>query len=384
MPEMTSRERLLAAYRHAEVDRVPCSPRIWAWLLEFYGSADLPAFLRAREEFGFDPTFMLSPFTYVSALACADSYPLPQVEYRKKEWAEDEYRMVRRTFKTPAGTLTDVTKFPPAGRREYGIAPNPARIEHLVKGRSDLAALRYLVPDKTITGDFAKVREYEALMGDQGLCLVSICSSLCHRAGDVFPMPELMMAYYDDRKFFDELLGIFQKEMLAEAEACIEAGFKHYFANWYYNSLSTGWSPAIWKEVFAPQLTELTALIHRAGGTVNFYDDGKCMPLLELFAGCGIDVLQTLTPPPVGDVDLAEAKQRIGKRVCLMGSVDTIYVIERGTPELIDQTVKRAIQAGAPGGGFILGTSDSIRDGTPLQNVKAYFSAALKYGARVK
>jgi uroporphyrinogen decarboxylase len=114
---------------------------------------------------------------------------------------------------------------------------------------------------------------------------------------------------------------------------------------------------------------------------VNFYDDGKCMPLLELLADCGIDVLQTLTPPPVGDVDLAEAKRRIGAKVCLMGFVDLIYVLQRGTPDLVERTVRDAITIAAPGGGFILGTSDSIRDGTPIENVRAYFRTAREYGA---
>ena len=34
---MTSRERLLAAIRHEEPDRVPKAPRIHAYLLEYYG-----------------------------------------------------------------------------------------------------------------------------------------------------------------------------------------------------------------------------------------------------------------------------------------------------------------------------------------------------------
>jgi uroporphyrinogen decarboxylase len=55
-------------------------------------------------------------------------------------------------------------------------------------------------------------------------------------------------------------------------------------------------------------------------------------------------------------------------------------VIKMGTPEQIEQTVREAIEIAAPGGGFILGSSDSIREGTPLQNVRAYFAAALKYG----
>jgi uroporphyrinogen decarboxylase len=143
--------------------------------------------------------------------------------------------------------------------------------------------------------------------------------------------------------------------------------------------MSVGWSPRIWREVFAPQLREMCDHVHAAGGTVNLYDDGKFMPVAEMMADAGIDVLQTLTPPPVGDCNLGELKRRIGDRVCLMGYVDLFYVIQRGTPELIDQTVKDAIEAGGPTG-FILGTSDSIRDGTPLENVRAYFEAARSSG----
>ena len=85
------------------------------------------------------------------------------------------------------------------------------------------------------------------------------------------------------------------------------------------------------------------------------------------------------TPPPVGDVDLAEVKRRIGDRVCLQGYTDLIYVLKLGTPALIDRTVREAIEIAGPAG-FILGTSDSIRDGTPLENVQAYFAAARRYG----
>ncbi len=103
------------------------------------------------------------------------------------------------------------------------------------------------------------------------------------------------------------------------------------------------------------------------------------MPVAEMIADAGVDVLQTLTSPPVGDTDLAELRRRIGDRVCLMGYVDLLYVIKSGTPELIDQTVKEAIEIAGPIG-FILGSSDSFREGTPVENVRAYFKAARKYG----
>ncbi len=381
MAEMSSRERLLAAYGREEVDRVPCSPRIWAWLLDYYGSWGLEELLRAKEEFGFDPHWVVNPFTNVAGLGCAHSYNLPGVDYERHEWMEGNYRVVRRTFHTPAGTVTDVTKFPPPGRREYGISPNPIRTEYLIKKPEDIECIPYILPDRRRT-DFSGANSQKEKLGEQGLCMINIFSPLCHGAGDVYPMTELMISYYSNRDFFNRLLDIFHRDMISEVHAALNAGFKHIFANWYYNSLSVGWSPKIWEDSFAPQLRELTELVHSAGGTVNFYDDGRCMPILELLADCGIDVLQTLTPPPVGDVDLAEAKRRIGDRVCLMGYVDIIYVIQRGTPELIEHTVRHAIEVASPGGGFILGTSDSIRDGTPLENVRAYFQAARKYGLR--
>jgi uroporphyrinogen decarboxylase len=69
----------------------------------------------------------------------------------------------------------------------------------------------------------------------------------------------------------------------------------------------------------------------------------------------------------------------VGDRICLNGNIDLIYVIKMGTPEQIREAVRQAILDAAPGGGFILGTSDSIRDTEP-ENVRAYFQAARDYG----
>ena len=89
--------------------------------------------------------------------------------------------------------------------------------------------------------------------------------------------------------------------------------------------------------------------------------------------------LSTVPPPPIGDVDLVQAKARVGDRICLNGNVDIINVIKDGSPEQVRQAVRQAILDAARGGGFILGTSDSIRE-APLENVRAYFEAGRRYG----
>lgn len=370
---MTSRQRLLTAVRHEEPDRVPICPRIqWSWL-------DPDRTHRLEELYGptIDPMEIHGCSTPMYAMSYPETYDLPEVHVEQKRYQEGEYEVVERTFHTPAGELSDRTKIPPAGR-EYGMSPNPRKTEFLVKSRDDLPALRYILP--AIKGNYDRAVARKAELGDRGVVMVNVFSELCHQAGDVRDMSDLMMDYYLDRPFFDELLGLFQERTLAEAKAVMEAGIEWVFLNSYYNSLSAGWSPAIFQEVFVPHIRAVTDLVHSYGGYVDYYDDGKLAQSMELIADCGVDVLETCTPPPVGDFDLRQAKSTIGAKVTLKGYVDLLYVVMRGTPEMVERTVAEAMATAKPGGGFIIGSSDSFREGTPPANIHAYFQACLKYG----
>ena len=101
---------------------------------------------------------------------------------------------------------------------------------------------------------------------------------------------------------------------------------------------------------------------------------------MELIASTGIDILETCTPPPTGDFDLAAAKKAIGDHTTIKGFIDLLHVVKNGTPATIDEAVRDAMQIAKPGGGFIIGSSDSFREGTPRVNITAYFQACLEYG----
>ncbi|HUT20898.1 MAG TPA: uroporphyrinogen decarboxylase family protein [Anaerolineae bacterium] len=379
--QMTSRERLLAAIRHEEPDRVPVSPRIGAFLTVYYGSSSWMHHLKAAREFGFDimlpvaspvPAFFQSPrLTY--------RWLPPEVVVQQEIEEQDGAVTVRRTFDTPAGQLSDETYLAPPGR-EYGVSPSPVKREYLVKDMHDLDRLRYLLPDPTHS-QLAEYHEIARIVGDVGIVEVTFNPPLDHFLGDVRALPQLMMDYYLDHPLFEGLFATFQRYSLALLEAVLEEGVRFIFGTWYYASLSAGWSPAIFRTCFVPLIRQHADLVHRYDGIYHVYDDGKMMRTLGDYVDAGADVVETLTPPPVGDVDLAEAKRRYGDRTCLKGYVDLLYVLKMGTPALVERTVREAIEVAAPGGGFILGTSDSIREGTPMANLNAYFEAARTYGA---
>jgi uroporphyrinogen decarboxylase len=377
MAEMTSRERLLTAIRHQEPDQVPVSPRISAWLLDYYGDASFETHLRCAQEFGWDLFYCHPGLMPNYVVDMPEQYLLPDVSVEQTRRREGDFVIVERTFHTPAGPLSDCTRIPPA-RREYGIDPNPVKLEYLVKSPEDLERLPYLLPEPVRNYDAYLARE--KTLGDRGLCELYVNGALDCRAGDARSMADLMTDALEAPEFFRRLLRIFHEHVLQITRAALEAGVRIIFGTWFYASMSAGWSPVLWREFFFPLICEHIDLVHSYGALYHYYDDGKCMAILPWLREAGVDVLSTCTPPPVGDFDLAQAKAQVGDRICLKGYVDLLYVVKLGTPELVERTVREALEIAKPGGGFILGSSDSFRDGTPLENIRAYFEAARRYG----
>jgi hypothetical protein len=320
--EMTGRERLLTAVRHEEPDRVPICPRInWTWL-----DPDGRHRLQEMYEPAIDPMDGVAAPTPNYICSHPDEYDLPEVRVEQREYDEGPYQVVQRVFHTPAGKLSDRTKIPPPGR-EYGMSPNPILTEHLVKSREDLPSLRYILPE--IKGNYDQVRKRTAELSDRGVVVVRIYSEVGRNAGEARNMQDLMTDYHVDRQLFDELLALFQERVLSEAKAAMEAGVEWVFHNSYYNSVSAGWSPAIFQEVFVPNIRAVADLVHSFGGHVDYYDDGHLAKTMGMIAGCGVDVLETCTPPPMCDFDLRAAKATIGDKVALKGYVDLLYVVLR-------------------------------------------------------
>jgi uroporphyrinogen decarboxylase len=128
-----------------------------------------------------------------------------------------------------------------------------------------------------------------------------------------------------------------------------------------------------------PHLTSDVELVHRFGALHHFFDEGKMTAVLEYLGQAGTDLACNLAPAPLGDVDLCQAKASIGDRVALHVTVEVVTDVLQGTPDEVREAVRLAVEAGAPGGGFVLGTSDSIRPETPPANVEAYFDAARRF-----
>ena len=381
MTPMTPRQRLLAAMSRQEVDRIPLCPRMTNVVARRYGAQarSVRAYKRFRNEhFDCDPQIDLAfpapnPFMDIDRLLYFNDVEM-ELRYAQ-EPGKDSY-VITRTFRTPAGPLCEKILTPKPGAR--GFSPQPHRVEHLIKEPGDLDRVRYLFP-RLDNLTFAEYHRAVEEMGEDGLVALNVAGPMDYWGGEAYPMESMMVDYHERPEFFDALLGVFAEHSVARVRAALEHGVRLFFLVYFYPSLSTGWSPKIIEEKFAPVLRKQTAMIHSFGGLADYYDDGRVMGSADIFIRAGVDVIETCAPPPVGDFDLAEARRRWGRRVTFKGLVDMINVVWRGTPEEIDRHVRDIIAQNGGKQALVLGTMDNIRPETSEENIAAYFRAANKY-----
>ena len=139
---------------------------------------------------------------------------------------------------------------------------------------------------------------------------------------------------------------------------------------------STVISPTLFDEFVAPYDAPLIEAAHEAGQRISYHTCGGMMPILEQIADMNPDAMETFTPPGMGaDVDLAEAKRRIGDRACMIGGFDQGKYFQHSTPEEVRAEVRRCFEAAGESGGYILAPSDHFFD-AELELLKAFADAA--------
>lgn len=117
----------------------------------------------------------------------------------------------------------------------------------------------------------------------------------------------------------------------------------------------------------------LADAIHKAGAGYILHCCGDLTVTLEKMADTGADVLS------VDKIDLADAKNRIGNRVALMGNIK-LPTLFRGNQKCIAEACKEAIKKAASDGGYLLSSGYTYPVKTPCENVKTLVETTRKYG----
>ena len=78
-------------------------------------------------------------------------------------------------------------------------------------------------------------------------------------------------------------------------------------------------------------------------------------------------------------MDLARVREQVGHKLVLIGNLDVSRLLVRGTREEVEEAVKNAIRAAAPGGGYLLSAAHSHPFVDPTR-LRWMVEAAHRYG----
>jgi uroporphyrinogen decarboxylase len=137
-------------------------------------------------------------------------------------------------------------------------------------------------------------------------------------------------------------------------------------------------SPRHFHEFLFPGLRRVVSAVHAAGVPFIKHTDGNVRPILDDLVAAGIDCLDPLDP--LGGMDIADMKARVGQQVCLKGNVNIGGALSRGGPDEVREETLACLRAGMPGGGYILSTSNSVMASVQPANYSAMLETWRAYG----
>ncbi len=101
---------------------------------------------------------------------------------------------------------------------------------------------------------------------------------------------------------------------------------------------------------------------------------------LDLMLETGTNGIDTLDPPPLGTVELQDAKNILSTKAFIKGNIDPVNTLLYGTKDQVRNDVEWRVKVGKPNGGYILSSACSIAPKTPPENIKILAELAEEIG----
>ncbi|MBM4036142.1 MAG: uroporphyrinogen decarboxylase [Planctomycetes bacterium] len=325
---MTGFARYMAVVRGERADILPRLPILMQFAAEHIGSnygafaSDYRVLVEANllcaEEFGFDQVSTISD------------------PYRETQGFGAEIRYVRDGVpRCPKPPLEDAKDLSLLKR------PDPLSSERMLDRVRAVEAYSAAVP-----------REYSILGWVEGPAA---------EAADLRGVTSFLMDLILDAPFTRELMARCVEVGIEFARAQLDAGADTIGVG---DAIASQVSPQLYEEMIFPFERRLFEGIKAAGGLIRLHICGDTTHLLPYFARLPIDIVDL-----DWQVDMARAREVLGRGKVMLANLDPANAVRRGTPASIKKALRAAYKL--VGNPFMAGAGCEIPPGTPPANLKA-------------
>ncbi|UCD38476.1 MAG: hypothetical protein JSW54_03085 [Fidelibacterota bacterium] len=373
---LTKRDRYMAALRCEEPDRVPIVVR---GVNPMFGEAGLPPSRHPSFAPLIEATAEKTEWAYrwhPPEENLLSSHPEATVTVTRRPCDQEGFDEEVKTFETPQGPLETVNWVSREGKP--GMTKN-----YLIETLEDVD--RFLsIPYEFKPLDASNFFELRERMGQNGVLMASIGLDPIGHVTHWLGLETLALWTLVEREAIFRLLDEFYRRAALLIKSFLSAQVGPVFATLGMEQATPPWLSAKDFQAYVTEYDQrLWAPILEEGGVVHVHCHGNLRDVIPDFIGMGAGCLHPVEAPPMGDIELHQAKEMLAGKVCIEGNMqlDDIYSKDE---EFIRESVRLAMRDAAGAGGFVLCPTASpippVLEEKVLHNYLTFIEAGLDYG----
>ena len=368
---MTHRQQILATLCGEMADQLPWAPRIDLWY-------------EAHENMGTLPEKYTGWSMYDILRDLGVALYNMQIKLSSKK-VDDSIELVQATsgyetkfeYRTPVGTVSTVFKSTPDLKR-MGVRALEA--EYMIKSVEDYPIVEYIIEHTELVPEHEKVYALMQEIGDDGVVIASMgYSAPLKLMRELIGYDNCFFHIADHPNEFERLLSAMEEQgrRLQKIAADSPASVIMIDAN----STDGVPGPRVYEKYLLPYLKLCAEYLHSKGKLCSAHMDGDTKMLLGPFLETGIDIAEAITPAPMGNFTLAEAREAWKDRIVIWGGVPTTVLCPEATSEQeFESFMHQLFDDIRPGDRFILGLGDNLPTDGSLERIERISEMVEQFG----
>ena len=372
---MTHRQALLAAMRGEPVDRLPWAPRMDLWQIALQARGALP------QPFDGLHTAAIADELDVACHAVRGDFTLarppedtilrgfgldnhPDFPYRIEVDLEIDTDMgpehVETVVHTAAGDVTTRLELSASMKTEGISLPFVQR--YPVECVEDLEAVAQILEHCRVVPMPEAYGAFHERIGDRGVAVASgpVAASPMHMVlHELMAMDRFFYMYADE----PAALAAFAERVEPLYEACLDAVVASdaevvFWGGNYDRDLT--WPPFLEREI-APWLKRVADRLHDAGKLLLTHCDGENDRIGHVFGECGVDVVESVCPAPMTQLNQRQLRKAFGPDVTIWGGVPSVALLPASMSDSdFDSYLETLCEGIGDGRRWIMGVSDNV------------------------
>jgi hypothetical protein len=267
-----------------------------------------------------------------------------------KKWQEGNLR--KGVIQTPIGNLSEVWTYL---EDSFSEAPTKRFVETV----EDLKVLRYVFDHTSYSSDYVELKRRQVIIGDRGVLLAYLPRSpFMQMVTELSSLEALVYLWSEAPEVLDDTLRVMAEKHDQAAELALSSPAECLMIPENLSSELIG--KRFFELYLRPYETKWVAKIRETGKYSFIHMDGTLRGLIREVSTVGFDVIEAVTPAPVGDLTLEEMRSFTGEKQILWGGIPGLYFTDLVSDKEFDKLVSHMVELMRQSPRYVLGVADQV------------------------